>query len=255
MFYNSSARLKYLAIGLGVALFFIQSPAVKADDLKNCRPFTAEVEASLQGRTAVVTDIDGVLTQYIILDYGPTNGAFLDQGIAYPRENAALLMSLYQRKGYLIVYLAGRPRNLEIVGKTACEATLDWLHANGFPTGEGETILLLADGSKSVLDAKDRGTAMAEWMGEHGTQLVQDMVIPLKGRYDINTAYGYADSDVVTDGFIASGIPANNIFTIGNKGMSRLGYRGSHAIVGPESNPGYTQHIMDFVVPEVPEVE
>ena len=252
MFYNSSADIKHLAMGLAVALFFIQSPAANADDLKNCRPFTAEIEASLQGRTAVVTDIDGVLTQYIKADYGLTDGAFLDQGVAYPRENAALLMNLYQRKGYLIIYMAGRPRNLEITGKTSCAATLDWLQANGFPTQEGGTLLLLSDGPTSVLDAKNRGHAMADWMGEQGTQMFQNMLNPLTARYAIDLAYGYADSDVVTDAFIDSGVSAGNIFTIGNRGMSRLGYRGSNAIMGPEAETEYTSHIKEFVVPEVP---
>jgi hypothetical protein len=49
-----------------------------------------------------------------------------------------------------------------------CEATLDWLEANGFPTERGDTLLLLRDGSQTVVDAKDRGAAMAEWMGDHG---------------------------------------------------------------------------------------
>ena len=34
-----------------------------------------------------------------LLDYGPTNAAFLDMGVAYPREDAALMMSIYQRRG------------------------------------------------------------------------------------------------------------------------------------------------------------
>jgi len=67
-----------------------------------------------------------------LLDYGPTNAAFLDMGVAYPREDAALMMSIYQRRGYLIVYMAGRPRQMEVLGKSMCEATLDWLETNDF---------------------------------------------------------------------------------------------------------------------------
>ena len=53
---------------------------------------------------------------------------------------------------------------------------------------------------------------------------------------------------MVADAYLASGVPAGHI-TIGNKGISRLGYKGTHAIVGPEANPGYAQHICDFVGP------
>ena len=59
----------------------------------------------------------------MLLDYGPTNGIFLDLGIAYPRVNAALLMNLFYRKGYDIVYLAGRPANLKVNGMSMRDAT------------------------------------------------------------------------------------------------------------------------------------
>ncbi len=49
-------------------------------------------------------------------------------------------------------------------------------------------------------------------------------------------------------------MPADHIFTIGNKGISRPGYKGTQPIVGPGLNPGYGQHIVDYVVPEVPDV-
>ena len=95
-----------------------------------------------KNRPAVLADIDGMLSQYVLLDYGPTNAAFLDMGVAYPREDAALMMNIYQRRGYLIVYMAGRPRQMDVLGKSMCEATLDWLKANGFPTDPGDTLLL-----------------------------------------------------------------------------------------------------------------
>ena len=96
---------------------------------------------------------------------------------------------------------------------------------------------------------------MAEWMGNHGTDFFQSMVEGVKEQYSIVPSYGYVDSDVVADAYLASGVPAGHIFTIGNKGISRLGYKGTHAIVGPEANPGYAQHIRDFVVPDVPSVK
>lgn len=235
---------------VGLLALVQTSDAAVADDI--CRELSVTDAGQLEGRRAVVTDIDGVLGGYMLQDYGPTNGAFLDQGITYPRPDAALMMNIYQRKGYVIVYMAGRPRQLDVLGKTMCQATIDWLEINGFPVERENTLLLLRDGAKAVTDANDRGTAMAEWMGDHGTKLFISMVNGVKKTLNLVPVYGYVDSDVITDAYLDIGVPAGNIFTIGNKGISRLGYRGSHAIVGPEPNPGYTGHIREFVVPKVP---
>lgn len=248
-------RTNALGAFAAVAVSALIPAGALAHHTDNCRTISDADAAKLQGRTAVVTDIDGVLGQYVLLDYGPTNGAFLDQGVSYPRADAALMMNIYHRRGYLIVYMAGRPRQMDVLGKSMCEATLDWLEVNGFPTEPGDTLLLLRNGDKSVVDAKNPGQAMAEWMGDHGTDLFVSMVNKVDDHYAITPAYGYVDSDVVTDAFLKVGVPADHIFTIGNKGMSRLGYKGTGAIVGPESNPGYTQHIGDFVVPDVPSVD
>ena len=164
------------------------------------------------------------------------------------------MMNIYLRRGYLIVHMAGRPRQMDVLGKSMCQATLDCLEGNGFPTGPGDTLLLLREGSQTVVDAKDRGTAMAEWMGDHGTDLFRSMVEGVREQYVIVPSYGYVDSDVVADAFLASGVPAAHIFTIGNKGVSRVGYKGTTAI-GPESNPGFGNHIRDFVIPDVPSVK
>ena len=236
------------AVMLSVAV----SPAV-AEETDYCRQVTPQAAVMLKDRPAVVTDIDGVLGQYILLDYGPTNGAFLDIGVSYPREDAALMLNIYHRRGYAIVYMAGRPRQMEVLGKSMCQATLDWLLENGFPVEEGDTLLLLRNGDATVTEAKDPGTAMAEWMGDHGTALIKSFVEEVKGEFGLDPRYGYVDSDVVTDAFIDAGVPAENIFTIGNKGISRLGYRGSTPIIGPESNPGYSDHTRNFVIPKVPD--
>ena len=66
-----------------------------------------------------------------------------------------------------------------IAGKTSCQATLDWLRANGFPTERDQTLLLLHDGSDSVIKAKNPGQAMAEMMGEQGTRLFTKMLAPI----------------------------------------------------------------------------
>jgi len=235
---------------LGLLVVFGGLQTTLAKDM--CRELNEADADQLRNRQAVVTDIDGVLSGYVLQDYGPTNGAFVDQGIAYPRLDAALMMNIYQRRGYVIVYMAGRPRQLDVDGKTMCQATLDWLENNGFPIQQEHTLLLLRDGDDEVVNAKNRGDAMANWMGDNGTKLFVSMVNGAKAEFNLTPVYGYADSDVITDAFIDLGVPAEHIFTIGNKGISRLGYRGSKAIMGPEPNPGYTDHIKEFVVPEVP---
>ncbi|MEM7023302.1 MAG: hypothetical protein AAF637_12030 [Pseudomonadota bacterium] len=237
--------------GALMGLFTLTSGPSKGADTDMCRELAAADIEQLKGRQAVVIDIDGVLTKYFLLDYGRTNGAFLDQGVAYARADAALMLNIYHRRGYAIVYMAGRPRQLEVLGKSMCQATLDWLESNGFPIERGDTLLLLRDGASSVMDAQDRGTAMAEWMGGHGTKLFASMVNGVKQELGLVPVYGYVDSDVVTDAFLEVGVPARHIFTIGNKGITRLGYRGSHAIVGPGANPGFTEHVRQFVVPDV----
>jgi hypothetical protein len=239
---NVSRRVgrRFLVAGIVTAWVLIAGGAIPSSSM------AADTE-----RHAVVVDIDGVLTQYMLLDYGPTNGIFLDLGVAYPRRDAALLMNVFYRKGYDIVYLAGRPANMKVNGMSMADATLKWLHDEGFPTEPGRTILLLEDGPASVTGAENPGQAMADYMGTSGTDLVAGMLAKLKATTRITYDYGYCDSDVVVKAFLRAGIPAGHIHTIGNKGVSRLGFMGSRAIVGPESNPGFTQHIREFVVPKV----
>jgi len=182
-----------VAASLALALA-ATAPSIAAGHGDTCGEISETDAAKLQNRAAVLADIDGVLSQYVLLDYGPTNAAFLDMGVGYPREDAALMMNIYLRRGYLIVYMAGRPRQMDVLGKSMCRATLDWLEANGFPTDPGDTLLLLRDGSQAVVDAKDRGTAMAEWMGDHGTDLFRSMVEGVKEQYALVPSYGYIDS-------------------------------------------------------------
>jgi len=249
---RSSALL--VALGLGLAIAGPMATPAHAEHLDGCRPISADEGTRIRNRPAVVTDIDGVLTQYVLQDYGPTDGAFVDRGIAYPRTDAALLMNVYHRLGYLIVYMAFRPRNLDVMGRSMCDATLAWLHEHGFPTEKGDTLLLLTDAPDSVTKAANKGDAMANYAGEKGTALFVEMLDALKDHYGVDLRYGYVDSDVVTDAFLKVGIPAPHIFTIGNKGMSALGYEGTEPIMGPEPNPGYTGHIERFVIPDVPQV-
>jgi len=94
---------------------------------------------------------------------------------------------------------------------------------------------------------------MAEWMGDHGT------LVSFHGRGCAGSSMRLCRvMDMLTPTWSptpSSPAPAAHIFTIGNKGVSRLGYKGTTAIVGPESNPGFGNHVRDFVIPNVPNVK
>ena len=250
-------RLSHLVLAACLGSLMVGGAPLEASATESdyCRTISDADAEKLKGRTAVVTDIDGVLSRYILYDYGPTDGAFLEKAIAFPREDAALMLNIYHRRGYAIVYMAGRPRQMTPDGKTMCEASLDWLTENGFPTEPGDTVLLLRDGDRSVVDAENPGKAMAEWMGVHGTNLFIAFVDQVKSRFGITPAYGYVDSSVISDAFLEVGVEPANIFTIGNKGVTRLGYRGTTPIVGEDANDGFSNHVKSFVIPEVPNVK
>src|SRR6185312_10770415 len=135
---HSGSRLGGMLITVAASLALAlaaTAPSIAAGHGDTCGEISETDAAKLQNRAAVLADIDGVLSQYVLLDYGPTN--------------AALMMNIYLRRGYLIVYMAGRPRQMDVLGKSMCRATLDWLEANGFPTDPGDTLLLLRDGSQA----------------------------------------------------------------------------------------------------------
>lgn len=206
-------------------------------------------------RHAVVVDIDGSLTIYTNGNFGDTNGIFLNTGNAYTRDDSVLLMNIYYRLGYDIVYVCGRPKDMTVNGMPMGDATLKWLHDNGYPTEPDRTVLLIsAEPDSVVINAADPGEAMAENMGKHGTDMIAGMLKTLQKKTKISYDYGYNDSDVVVNAFLKAGVPADHIFTIGNLGVSRLGYKGSHPITGRGLNPGYGRHIVDYVIPNVPDV-
>jgi len=88
----NTTRIRTFASTLCATLLLAGLQTARADHTDTCRTVSEADAAKLQGRTTVVSDIDGVLGQYMLLDYGPTNGAFLDKGITYPRADAALLV-------------------------------------------------------------------------------------------------------------------------------------------------------------------
>ncbi|MTH97017.1 hypothetical protein [Roseibium sp. RKSG952] len=241
-----------------IAVCFLSPLAVQtahAELQYACRELSPENMEQLTDRPAVVADIDGTMTGYINQDYVSTDGTAIEAGVGYARVDAALMMNIYNRRGYVIVYLAGRPRQMEVLGKTMCQSTVDWLHDNGFPIEQDTALVLLHDADQETLDAKNPGQAMAEMMGKVGTDLFVAMITDAKQAIGLDPQYGYSDSDQVVDAFIEVGVAPEKNFTIGNEGISKLGYRGSQPIIGPGLNPGYTAHVKDYVIPNVPEAK
>jgi len=120
-----------VAASLALALA-ATAPSIAAGHGDTCGEISETDAAKLQNRAAVLADIDGVLSQYVLLDYGPTNAAFLDMGVGYPREDAALMMNIYLRRGYLIVYMAGRPRQMDGWAKVCATRRLTGSRRTGF---------------------------------------------------------------------------------------------------------------------------
>ncbi len=81
------------------------------------------------------------------------------------------------------------------------------------------------------------------------------MLRSLQEETKISYDYAYCDSDIAVKAFGNAGVPADHIFTIGNLGVSRLGYMSSQPILDLELNAGYGNHVLDYVIPKVPAVK
>ncbi|MBN2799174.1 MAG: hypothetical protein JXX28_08495 [Deltaproteobacteria bacterium] len=145
---------------------------------------------------AVFTDIDETLTT--------SDGEWMAQ-LGDPthdpeeRDQAAEMMQAYADLGYTVFYVTARGEDLALQdGRTAREATMDWLVAHSFPVTEEQVFLASGYGASgdaavayksAVLDEK----AAAGWA--------------------LDYAYGNADSDILA--FQASGVADEDIFLVG----------------------------------------
>jgi hypothetical protein len=144
----------------------------------------------------VVTDIDETLTT--------TDGEWLSQ-LADPTHDPAMrpeanaLMQAYADQGYGIFYVTARGEDAQLAdGRSAREATRDWLVDHDFPVDEDR--LYLADGIGALGDsAVAYKSGVIDDLGTDG--------------WSFDWAYGNADTDILA--FQASEIPNDTIFLVG----------------------------------------
>jgi len=166
---------------------------------------------------SVVTDIDETLTV--------SDGEWFSQ-LSDPTYDPALrpdgdaLLRAYADLGYRVVYITARGEDTTLSdGRTARQATQDWLVAHGFP-GE-PTDLFLAEGygaigdtavayKSSVLAALSERGQPAEW------------------------AYGNAETDTLA--WQEGGVADDHIFLVGERA-------GTMGVVGLTDDEAYTTHM------------
>ena len=175
---------------------------------------------------AVVTDIDETLTT------GDEEwlAQLLDPGHdPQQRPDAAALMRGYDELQYTVYYVTARGEATELAdGRTAREATRDWLDAHGFPIADGR--LFLAPGNGAIDDAAV----------EYKAGLIEELEL---ADWTVHWAYGNAETDV--EAYQQAGIPDDLIFLVGE-------LAGEMGVVGIPDEDAFVQHALDHL-PTVPE--
>jgi hypothetical protein len=169
-----------------------------------------------QGSRFVVFDLDGTLTvgdgelaDQMKSEY--LEELFADKKPAEAYPDAAALTKAWAAKGYLIVYLTGRPYWLSGL-------TRRWLDAQG-----------LAPGHLHTTDRTRDARPSEAGVGEYKRSYLQSL---LDVGYQIDYAYGNAESDVFAYG--KAGIDPQRTYIIGEHG----GEGGTQALTG-----GYGEHL------------
>ncbi len=181
-----------------------------------CRGDLARAEFDLhvvtKGTKAVLFDIDGTLS----IGDGELLHELIDDmiggsysGKAY--ADAAKVASAYHDKGYLIVYLTGRPEVLH-------RMTREWLTENGFPDG----IRHLTD-SKSQSLPTDSGVMAYK----------RDYIKYLTDSVGIDIAYAYGNASTDIKAYEEAGLSKATTFVIGK----HAGAKGTVALTS------YTAHL------------
>jgi phosphatidate phosphatase PAH1 len=202
-------------------LLFACTPAPDTDSDAAPVADTDACEAATTGSHPVlVTDIDETLTT--------SDGEFLKQlgDAAYDpamRPDANALMSAWYAHGYRIVYLTARGDALTLPdGRSARQATTDWLAAHEFPFIEAD--VYLSEGIGAL------GGAAAEYKTEVLTGLQS-------GGETFAYAYGNADSDVTA--YKNAGIPDDHHFLAG-------ALAGEYGVIGIPDDQAYTAHLQTW---------
>jgi hypothetical protein len=126
-----------------------------------------------------------------------------------PRPGAAATVSAYRSLGYEIAYLTTVPVNMMIGEQPIDDAIRTWLSTNGFPGGEGTTIMTWETGDAIVG--------------------ITNQLLRFAGQ-DISVDAGYTDNADKAYAIITGGVPADHMYTIG----SGSGAQGSRAIPGDD---------------------
>ena len=172
-------------------------------------------------RHAVFTDIDETLTtadeewlaQFADPSYDPAM-----------RPDANTLMQAYWELGYTIYYVTARGRDLSLSdGRSAMEATQDWLQQHEFPLEDG--VVYLADGIGVYGDSAV----------EYKSGVITDLVAQ---GWEASWAYGNAETDILA--FQDAGIPDDHIYLVGERA-------GTMDVLSIPDDQAYTQHLQDHL--------
>jgi hypothetical protein len=145
---------------------------------------------------AVFTDIDETLTtsdeEWLAQIGDPSHDPAM-------RPDADTLMQGYAERGYTVFYVTARGEDIELDdGRSARQASEDWLVAHGFPYAEGQ--LYLAEGLGAF--------------GDGAVEYKSEVVLELGAEgWEASWAYGNADSDILA--FQEAGIPDEHVFLVG----------------------------------------
>jgi hypothetical protein len=159
----------------------------------NQQPLSGHLRRLSNSKRVVMTDIDGILTQYAgdpEKSFAATNALlFGSSGTlaeAVPREGAADMLNAYAQKGYEIVYYCARPEGLR-------RQTLQWLRTHAFPTparlfmSNVDIEVPLAAG----MDPERAATVMATYWIENSEQTIKEWV---ENEIEGRVAYAYGDA-------------------------------------------------------------
>lgn len=168
------------------------------------------------GSRLVVFDVDGTLTIGDDELANEMKAIYFDELVSgkrtpKPYPDAAALTKAWQAKGYLVVYITGRPYWL-------AEITRDWLKAQGCAEGHLHT----TDRSR---DARPTQGGVGEFKAAYLKELLEQ-------GYSIDYVYGNAESDVFA--YAKADIPQAKTHIIGEFG----GKGGTVAL-----KDGYTDHL------------
>jgi hypothetical protein len=146
-----------------------------------------------RGTPAVVFDIDGTLTTDDSELFREMASEALDQPYApKARDGAADVARAWAEKGYLVLYLTGRPGSWR-------RHTRDWLVDQGFPAGAVRC-------TDHLLQAAPNSQGVGRYKTDYLAVLKQQGV-------SIPAAYGNADTDI--EAYEAAGIPKEVTYIVG----------------------------------------